>query len=226
MRSFQVPQSRAEQTYRARFTLQVRFNPANKQQLAYLGIDQKLHILDAGTGAETLHLAGADTDKFQAFGFTADGKQIAAIVSADTLKIWDTTTGKLTTTITSGIVSEMEYFALSPNGKYIATDDYGDYAAINLWDVVHAQLMLRLPVTGRVIAVAFSPDSRLLVAALGDGSLAIWDVAQLTKRATLQMGVYAFSVAFSPDRTRLLAAGDDGTVWVWGVPNPGYNSRS
>jgi WD40 repeat protein len=72
--------------------------------------------------------------------------------------------------------------------------------------------------TGRVEAVAFSPDGQLLASASGDGAVRLWDPVTGAERAALTGHTDSVAaVAFSPDGQLLASAGDDQTVRVWNV---------
>ena len=70
-----------------------------------------------------------------------------------------------------------------------------------------------------VIAVAFSPDSKLLACADGDGTARLWDIATgqpWGKRLRVNSALSAVNgVAFSPDGKLLATAGNDGEVRFW-----------
>jgi RNA polymerase sigma factor (sigma-70 family) len=69
------------------------------------------------------------------------------------------------------------------------------------------------------MAVAFSPDARLLVTAALDGNLQLWDVASAKELRRIVAGSSVYSVAFSPDGKLLASGGGErgkfGTVKLW-----------
>src|SRR5262249_49447093 len=62
---------------------------------------------------------------------------------------------------------------LSPDGKLVAT---GEDGTVQLWDAATAKPKgVPLPTSGPVLVLAFSPDSRTLLAGCLDGGAQLWD---------------------------------------------------
>ncbi|MEZ4866015.1 MAG: BTAD domain-containing putative transcriptional regulator [Caldilineaceae bacterium] len=106
--------------------------------------------------------------------------------------------------------------AISPDCQWLAVG--ANDGNIRLWRLADGQLVDTL--TGHpstVVALAFSPDGRLLVSSSGShGALYLWDVASGERVCTLnghQGGVGV--VAFSPDGSLIASGGHDGAIRLW-----------
>lgn len=105
--------------------------------------------------------------------------------------------------------------AFSGDGKWFAVLEM-DNGVIRLYDVVTRQFKTKLqPPNDLADRLVFSPDSKLLASASGDGDVPLWDVATQQKVAVLKHPGTVFDVAFHPDGTRLATAGIDGIIRLW-----------
>src|SRR5206468_3967548 len=67
-----------------------------------------------------------------------------------------------------------------------------------------------------VTDLRFTPDSRMLVTAGGDGRVNVWDVAAATRVESFAGHAGAVSgIVISPDGRTVYSAGEDGNVVVW-----------
>uniref|UniRef100_A0A7C2JXV3 Protein kinase domain-containing protein n=1 Tax=Schlesneria paludicola TaxID=360056 RepID=A0A7C2JXV3_9PLAN len=111
--------------------------------------------------------------------------------------------------------------AVSHDGRILATGGFRPdpvHRTITLWDAgTHRKRCDTPSYNSHVMSLAFSPDDRLLAAALFDGTTRLYDVATGQQRQSLpgceHTRMDAFSVAFIPDG-RMLATG----YWIWEKP--------
>ena len=83
----------------------------------------------------------------------------------------------------------------------------------------------RIKHTGRVYAVAFSPDGRLLADRGPDGLVALWDLRDLARSTPLGQPLRygrrcAHTVVFAPDGRTILLTGILGGATLWDVADP------
>jgi hypothetical protein len=72
--------------------------------------------------------------------------------------------------------------------------------------------------TSVVTALAYTPDSKILVAASIDGSVRLWD-AEATKllRSLKTLSLEVYAIAIAPDGKKLATAGSWGEVQIWDI---------
>jgi WD40 repeat protein len=100
---------------------------------------------------------------------------------------------------------------------------------VELWDPSTGKERMTLAGhRGKVFAVAFSPDGRMLASGGGDwappappgqpSEVKLWDVAAGKELATLsEPGNMVFAVAFSPEGATLVTGNYDATAKLWDV---------
>jgi WD40 repeat protein/serine/threonine protein kinase len=104
--------------------------------------------------------------------------------------------------------------AISPDESLLAI---ASNSMIHLVDGQSRQVQGRLVGdSGKIYALAFSPDGQRLVSGSSDRLLRIWDVQGKSLMATLAShSSEIYAVAFTNDGSRLVSAGRDRTIRVW-----------
>src|SRR5262249_34800659 len=142
---------------------------------------------------------------------SSDGKSV--ILGGKDIVVYDLTTGKEKARFKPP--SLVRRLAVSPDGKWLATLHYkGEWLCF--WDLPKGKVLKTIPATGRHIgeALAFSPDSKKLVADAGRLiGLEVYDIAtqKLVKRYDKQRRAMpvldAKDVHFTPDGKSVVMVG-------------------
>jgi Flp pilus assembly protein TadD len=147
--------------------------------------------------------------------FSPDGQRLASASSDQTVKIWETATGKELLAL-KGHADVVDSVAFSPDGQRLASASNDQ--TVKIWDSATGKELFALKDhAGWVWSVAFSPDGRRLASSANmDGTVKIWDSATGNELVAFKGHASAVrSVAFSPDGQRLATGSDDQTVRIW-----------
>jgi WD40 repeat protein len=182
-------------------------------QFVLLNQDTEAHarVFDLSSGREvrSVKLSDKRIDSIS-FGFTADGRVVAAGVVEKHLKLWDVTAKKEQEL---GLVSkEYPQLKFSRDGRLLALSE--NYI-VKIWDAASGRELtqLKVPNSGAFNAqadayIAFSDDGKRMATGGFDTDTIVWEtdtgkrVSNLTGRTNM-----AYNVAFSPDGTQLLSGG-------------------
>ena len=163
------------------------------------------------TGGERFMVQGSTSNSF-CMAISPDGYWIAQCGGL----VWSgfmnlvTGTNRLFTT-RSGTSTDVFSLAFSPDGKHIAGGD----DAIYIWDLETGVEICRLiGHTGRVVAVIFSRDGRLVISGSKDGTIRIWDWMLGCDERVTRDNPYISSLAFSPDGTSVISGSRNATI-LW-----------
>ncbi len=145
--------------------------------------------------------------------FSPDGSLFAAGLESGQLYLWRVAGGELLGAVDTGLPWVLSSVALSPDGKVVAVA--GGNAAV--YRIEDRQLAYTLGLE-RALAVAFSPDGRLLVVAESDGTVSFRRAEDGQVVATLPGSTTAVQdIVFSSDGRLMAISSYYGAVTVWGV---------
>lgn len=147
--------------------------------------------------------------------FTPDNKFILAEYSyAKMIKIWDSESGELITTIPTNIqIGKMD---ISPDGSKIALSCY---KKIQIWSLISRKELVSVDdnsVNG--FGIKYSNDGKKLAVGLGNGDIKVFDPENLTLKYTFQ-GHFkpVLSISFSKDNKYLISGSSDQMIKLWSL---------
>jgi RNA polymerase sigma factor (sigma-70 family) len=205
---------------------------ADGKLLARIGADGTVGVWEIPSGRSRWALDDARAGMVPASGqtlqdlvFAADGRRLAALKAgtsgedppAASVFLWDLDRGRLVRRL-DGLKGLSALVVLAPDGRTLATASRDGTAA--LWEIATGKerLRLRAGVAGPLTALAYSPDSALIIAAGPGQTLWCWDAVtgqRLGQRRGDQADIGV--LAFAPDGRKLVSGGRDGTLLLWDV---------
>jgi WD40 repeat protein len=172
----------------------------------------KANLEPANEGA--LRTLAGHSGSVKAVAIAPDGKTVVSASWDNTLKIWDTETGRELKTLT-GHSSLVNAVAITPDGKTAISASWDK--TLKIWDTQTGRELKTL--TGHsdwVGAVAIAPDSLTAISASWDKTLKIWDTKTGRELKTLTgHSESVTAVAIAPNGKTAISASKDETLKIW-----------
>ena len=166
------------------------------------------------------------SENIRSLVFSSDGKVLASASEDNTVRLWNTTTGRLLFLPLRGHTGDVIAIAFSPDNKMLASGSRDN--SIRLWSVTTGQHLATLEEqvvwgtvtheghTGDVTALAFSSDGTTLASGGTDNKIRLWDVGAGEHRTAISAHwEHVTALAFSPDSTILASGSTDDTIRLW-----------
>ena len=195
------------------------YDISSNEKYAVLGQSNTLEIWDLKDSNQKPKLIEG-TGEIDSIAFSPNGKLV--LLGSDNvyedinlnLRLWDIEQGKdlKRFTMKKGSIYSIAY---SPDGNKVLS---GHFARMNLWDVNTGKLLREFDMKGGdyTDAIAFSPDSRMVLSGAPDYTLSLWgiDNGQLINTFIGHRDHIIF-VGFSDDGKFILSGSKDNTLKLW-----------
>jgi WD40 repeat protein len=172
-------------------------------------------VWDMKTGKELFQLKG-HTSAIACLDWSGDNKQILTGGVDRSIRLWDSSNGKMLKTIPNAHDLHLHAVLFTPDGKKAVSCGYD--RSIVVWDLATEKVHKRIDVHSSVVrGLAWMPRGKQIATASFDRTVRIIDI-ETGKEVRKMVGEHpgaAWFVAVSPDGKRIASSGADGMVRLW-----------
>jgi WD40 repeat protein len=160
--------------------------------------------------------------------YSPDGRFLAAGDSTGHVNVWSLDSIQKVSSLNHG--GWVDSIAFSRDGKLLATSASAGSGkslrnranSVLVWDIANETEVLLVEPGSPTLAVALSPDGRLLATGGHNGFARLWDVSEHRELLKMYHGTdnsvhFVKAVVFSPDGSLLATGGSDKQVHIWKV---------
>ncbi|MBD0370232.1 MAG: PD40 domain-containing protein [Pyrinomonadaceae bacterium] len=162
--------------------------------------------------------------RVNAVAFASDNRTILSGAEDGTAKFWDAQSTAGAPQRSVPLDGPVKAVAASSDGTVAAATDKG---TIKRWDVASGSAKRDISRSGAVLALAFSPDGKLLAGGTADATVVLWKTETGAQDKTLRgPKAEVNAVAFSPDGRTVISGGNDTVVHLWDAVDGGAAKRA
>ena len=170
-----------------------------------------------GGSGQTMGSSG-HTAEVLAIAVSPEGKRIASASQDQTIKVWDSETGRLVADCV-GHANAVSCVIFSPNGKALISGS--EDGSVKVWDpdTGYIQAEGDKKHSAGVTSIAVSPDGRWLASSSQDRTVQVWEASGRTVTTYKGHGGIVTCVAFTTDGRAIISGSDDGAIKIWQTAN-------
>lgn len=169
--------------------------------------DYKLQDIYTGHTSEIRYLVYSD-----------NGKTLISGSTDTTIRVWDTATGEVLSTLV-GLSDSTSEVAISANGMTIASSSFSDIGKIRMYNLETGEYDKTITTNNtNIYELLFLPDSSRIAAGDRNGDIHIWDMnsGEFLKKLSGKIG-YITSLDSSENGLYLLCGSSEEIIQVWAV---------
>ncbi len=147
--------------------------------------------------------------------FHPDNKFIATGAFDNTIKLWDTESGKLLRTF-YGHQHAITSLDFNQQGNILMSGSYD--TNLRLWDITTGKCIATLPHKTRITRAVFHSNGKIIASASKDGDIKIWDAGSYKLLQTLnRQNGCVNDIGFTSDGKQIVAATQKRGVIIWNL---------